>query len=245
MDGDFFIGSALATNLTKLVLKYITMEPDVSKQNRICCSVMLTMSSIIHLGRSGFPAKPITNDDADRIFVCLKTLSERTSEVTEVFENLCRNALAKMLDAHNEEEQQAQKDKRVKIAKIQADDPISFAQLSNGKENLLGENLFETSLNQALAGTKRMYMMWFDWGFSNCIEYTATSITDTASPNSKLNKVTQLTGFSDPVYAEAYVHVNQYDIVLDVLIVNQTSKIVTKYKNRGLSEKIQTEEEEN
>lgn len=36
-------------------------------------------------------------------------------------------------------------------------------------------------------------------------------------------KVTQLTGFSDPVYAEAYVHVNQYDIVLDVLIVNQTN----------------------
>ncbi len=32
----------------------------------------------------------------------------------------------------------------------------------------------------------------------------------------------QLTGFSDPVYAEAYVNVNQYDIVLDVLIVNQT-----------------------
>lgn len=30
-------------------------------------------------------------------------------------------------------------------------------------------------------------------------------------------------GFSDPVYAEAYVHVNQYDIVLDVLIVNQTN----------------------
>lgn len=35
-------------------------------------------------------------------------------------------------------------------------------------------------------------------------------------------KVVQLTGFSDPVYAEAYVNVNQYDIVLDVLVVNQT-----------------------
>jgi len=35
--------------------------------------------------------------------------------------------------------------------------------------------------------------------------------------------VAQLTGFSDPVYAEAYVNVNQYDIVLDLLIVNQTS----------------------
>lgn len=32
----------------------------------------------------------------------------------------------------------------------------------------------------------------------------------------------QLTGFSDPVYAEAYVNVNQYDITLDVLVVNQT-----------------------
>lgn len=36
-------------------------------------------------------------------------------------------------------------------------------------------------------------------------------------------QVAQLTGFSDPVYAEAYVNVNQYDIVLDLLIVNQTS----------------------
>ena len=32
----------------------------------------------------------------------------------------------------------------------------------------------------------------------------------------------QLTGFSDPIYAEAYINVNQYDIVLDVLVVNQT-----------------------
>ena len=31
-----------------------------------------------------------------------------------------------------------------------------------------------------------------------------------------------MTGLSDPVYSEAYVNVNQYDIVLDVLIVNQT-----------------------
>lgn len=36
-------------------------------------------------------------------------------------------------------------------------------------------------------------------------------------------QVHQLTGFSDPVYAEAYIHVNQFDIVLDVLVVNQTA----------------------
>ena len=33
MDGDFFVGAALATTLTKLALKYITNTPDVKRQN--------------------------------------------------------------------------------------------------------------------------------------------------------------------------------------------------------------------
>jgi coatomer subunit beta len=41
---------------------------------------------------------------------------------------------------------------------------------------------------------------------------------------SKLQRVVQLTGFSDPVYAEAYVHVQGFDILLDVLLVNQTNE---------------------
>ena len=41
---------------------------------------------------------------------------------------------------------------------------------------------------------------------------------------SKLQRVVQLTGFSDPVYAEAYVDVHQFDILLDVLVVNQTDE---------------------
>ncbi len=31
-------------------------------------------------------------------------------------------------------------------------------------------------------------------------------------------------GFSDPVYAEAYVTVHQYDIVLDVTVINRTAE---------------------
>merc|ERR1719183_839176 len=51
----------------------------------------------------------------------------------------------------------------------------------------------------------------------------ATGAVDkSAEGASKLDKVFQLSGFSDPVYAEAYIHVNQYDILLDVIIVNQT-----------------------
>lgn len=164
------------------------------------------MSSILHLGKSGFPTKPITNDDIDRIFICLRTLSENTEEAVQVFKHYCREALGKMLDAQNEEDQRMIKEKQRATTKVQPDDPVVFGQLSSGRDNQMGENVFESSLNQALAGTK------------------STNMSDITSPNNKLNKVTQLTGFSDPVYAEAYVNVNQYDIVLDVLIVNQTSR---------------------
>merc|ERR1712224_995674 len=39
----------------------------------------------------------------------------------------------------------------------------------------------------------------------------------------KLDRMVQLTGFSDPVYAEAYVTTHQYDIVLDVTVANRTA----------------------
>lgn len=181
---------------------------------------MLIMSSILHLGKSGLPTKAITNDDTDRIFFCLKTLSHRSPDIVYIFRTACRDALANMLKAHHEEEEQTQKTKFKKTVKVQPDDPIIFAQLSNGRDNQLGENVFESSLNQALAGTK------------------GTGLSDVLTPSSNLNKVTQLTGFSDPVYAEAYVHVNQYDIVLDVLVVNQTSefsllKLTKPFKTHG------------
>ncbi|KAM8721394.1 hypothetical protein ACLKA7_007290 [Drosophila subpalustris] len=205
MDGDFFIGAALSATLTKLALRYAELQPDARTQNRLTTQVMLIMSSILHLGKSGFPTKPITYDDSDRIMICLRTLSERTPEAVAVFMHDCRDALGKMLDAQHEEDQRMQKEKQRAAAKVQPDSPVLFAQLSNGRDNQLGENVFESSLNQALAGTKN------------------AQLSDMSSPNNKLNKVTQLTGFSDPVYAEAYVNVNQYDIVLDVLIVNQTN----------------------
>jgi len=39
----------------------------------------------------------------------------------------------------------------------------------------------------------------------------------------RLNRVVQLTGFGDPLYAEAFVFVRQYDVALDVIVTNQTS----------------------
>ena len=43
----------------------------------------------------------------------------------------------------------------------------------------------------------------------------------------RLSHVYQLTGFADPVYAEAYVTVHDYDILLEILIVNRTAATLT------------------
>lgn len=212
MDGDFFIGTTLAATLAKLVLKYDESVDDTQSCNRLATHAMLVMSSMLHLGKSGLPEKKLTNDDADRIFLCLKTLSERSDEIVAVFREECRRALSTMLAAQHEEEQLAEKEKqKAQNVKVQADDPVVFAQLSGQrKDALMGENMFESSLNQALAGKGPQ-------GGAN------TLFSSDFSGKNKLNKVTQLTGNSDPVYAEAFVHVNQYDIVLDVLVVNQTN----------------------
>ena len=84
----------------------------------------------------------------------------------------------------------------------QADSPIKFSQLSKANDLASAGDIFELGLSQALGTSKK------------------ESAADFSS--SKLSKVTQLTGFSDPIYAEAYVHVHQYDIVLDVLIGKQS-----------------------
>ena len=104
------------------------------------------------------------------------------------------------------------------VATIQPDSPINFLQLSK-LDSLVGAgDMLDISLSQAL-GTGRISKADFATSKLNKVYYIL-EISDLRLYC--VAQVTQLTGFSDPVYAEAYVNVNQYDIVLDVLIVNQT-----------------------
>lgn len=201
MEGDFFIGASLATTLAKLALRYKMLETNDQKSNRLQAEAMFVMSSVLQLGRSGLPTKAMTHDDAERISLCLRSLACPTPLVQKVFTEGCRDALGRMLTAKAEEDSQNQKAKEKPGSIVQVDDAIQFLQLSRGSDLAGGAgDMFEQSLSAAVAGRP---------GASG-------------DAPSALSKVIQLTGFSDPVYAEALVHVNQYDIVLDVLIVNQT-----------------------
>ena len=92
MDGDFFMGASLATTITKLALRYnlalknSKSEDAARKMNRFTAESMLVLTSILHLGKSGLPAKSITPDDADRISFCLKVLVDQTPAINTIFQ---------------------------------------------------------------------------------------------------------------------------------------------------------------
>ncbi|KAK2572891.1 Coatomer subunit beta [Acropora cervicornis] len=173
LDGEFFVGAAIACTLTKLALRFLDIEEDKGKHN------------------------VITDDDVDRISLCVRVVAERVPLMKNIFTVECRNSLSSMLDANKKgEEQKLNKVDLDKVLSIQVDDPIPFMQLLAKSDSGITEDQFALALSQAVGSV---------------------------GGKKEEELVAQLTGFSDPVYAEAYVNVNQYDIVLDLLIVNQTS----------------------
>lgn len=70
---------------------------------------MLFMATVLHLGKSSLPKKPITDDDVERISLCLKVLSECTPLMNDIFNKECRRSLSHMLTVRLEEEKLSQK----------------------------------------------------------------------------------------------------------------------------------------
>jgi coatomer subunit beta len=109
LDGDFFIGAALATSLCKLVIRYMNSEQDSTKQNRFCAEAMFIIASILHLGRTNLPSKPMNEDDYDRMLMCVRLLNERLPITLQIFGEECRTALADMLTIKAQEQKEMEK----------------------------------------------------------------------------------------------------------------------------------------
>jgi len=206
IDGDFSLSGPLCTALTKQGLRYNDTDVSQEEKNIFIAKCMRILASVYNLGKSGIPKTPISDDEIDRITNCLKVLSTRDEYIDDIFTAKCRDALTTLLEAQlaqdNKHKNEVEKNQSA-LNNAQPDDPINFSQLLEKIESGSLEDQFELSLNAAVG------------------DYNQKK--DSKDPSStKLDKVYQLTGFSDPVYAETYVHINQYDIVLDVLVVNQT-----------------------
>ncbi|EIW71578.1 hypothetical protein TREMEDRAFT_71204 [Tremella mesenterica DSM 1558] len=200
LGGDFFTGSVLAATLTKLVMRFSESGPPAEDINTLRAEAILMMTSVIRVGQSKFSAVPIDEDSQERIMNCIETLAQlqNMGVMTQVFLEDTKAAYAKMVK-NEEKKAKAKREKESKTTIVQVDDLISFAQLS-----------------KKTAG-----------GDADDLDYDLVRATGTEIQEdfvSKLSRIVQLTGFSDPVYAEAVVTIQAFDVLLDVLIVNQTTE---------------------
>ena len=201
LEGDYYLATVLSSTLVKLVMRHSEISDDDARTNALRAEAMLIMISIVRVGQSQFVKAPIDEDTVDRIMACVRSLSEFTKHKS--LENVFLDDTKKAFRAivHTEEKKREARDaaEKAKFA-IQVDDVVQIRQLAKKNADADAE-LVDADLERATGG-----------------EGAAEDL------SSKLSRVVQLTGFSDPVYAEAYVRVHQFDIVLDVLLVNQTTE---------------------
>ncbi|CAL5361034.1 unnamed protein product [Camellia sinensis] len=200
--GDFFLGAVVACSLTKLVLRLEEVQPSKAEVNKATTQALLVMVSMLQLGQSSFLPHPIDSDSYDRIVLCIRLLCGTGDEVRKIWLQSCRQSFVKMLADKQFRETEEMKAK-AQICHAQPDDLIDFYHLKSrkGMSQLELEDEVQDDLKRA----------------------TGEFINDSDDAN-KLNRILQLTGFSDPVYAEAYVTVHHYDIVLDVTVINRTKE---------------------
>ena len=200
LEGDYYLATVLSSTLTKLVMRHSEISKDTARTNRLRAEAMLIMISIVRVGQSQFVKTPIDEDSVDRIMSCVRSLAEfaKKNDLETVFLDDTRKAFRAMVQVEDKKRAAKEAVEKAKTA-IQVDDVVSIRQLSK-KTTMDGADETGLDLERATGGDA-----------------------DLVDPASKLSRVVQLTGFSDPVYAEAYVKVHQFDIVLDVLLVNQTT----------------------
>ncbi|THH30621.1 hypothetical protein EUX98_g3558 [Antrodiella citrinella] len=200
LGGDFFTGSVLSSSMTKLVLRFIELSDDARKSNALRAEAMLIMASIIRVGQSKFVTVPIDEDSTDRIMNCIQTLSELESKpvVHEIFLKDTKAAYTKMITAQEKKAAEKKESEKTTEVAVQVDDLLTFRQFSKKAVDDLVDDAADVT--------------------------RATGADDlTEDFISNLSRISQLTGFSDPIYAEAYVKIHGFDILLDVLLVNQTA----------------------
>lgn len=197
LGGDFFLAAVLSSTLVKLVLRLETLGIAEQKVNVLRAEALLIMVSILRVGETSFVKERIDEDSADRILACIKFLTGEDASallVRQGFLEDTRTAFQTQIEAEQEKKNES-KAKEFQENVEQVDDCIAFRQFdkNDGAEALEEED---------------------------AIFKTSAEDKDLSS---RLNRILQLTGFSDPLYAEAFVKVHHHDITLEVMLVNQTT----------------------
>jgi len=224
MDGDHFLASIVGYTLTKLAVK-ASVQPSVKPQasNRFTAEVILLLAQLLRLGRSHVVPRPMDSDAQGRLILCVNALTQPNHPARQGFINgEFKKAFSRLLEEQNSAmlrtQQQGAPDVRVVGARkdveskpaivSQVDDLIRIRQLTALTRG-------DSAPDDEEEGSERR-------DESSAILKLDNAISENDSAE-RLNRVIQLTGFGDPLYAEAFVFVRQYDVALDVIVTNQTN----------------------
>eukprot|EP00301_Raphidiophrys_heterophryoidea_P006449 c12600_g1_i1.p1 GENE.c12600_g1_i1~~c12600_g1_i1.p1 ORF type:complete len:695 (+),score=215.02 c12600_g1_i1:35-2119(+) len=202
--------TAIGNCFTKLVLRAASLKVTQPELNKMTCEAMLVVVGLLRAGSAQNTPSP-THHPMDagsiaRLTVCLRTLSDPHTwpVASKVLLVDTRDAFTAVLA---EQTLRAKKDAPQKDAvdeKIaQADDVIVFRQLK-GSKTIMSQLDIE------------------DEEFADVSRAVGSGNQDNDF-SARLSRMVQLTGFSDPIYAEAFVAVHHYDIVLDIFVVNKSN----------------------
>jgi coatomer subunit beta len=199
--GDILLGTVACVALTKIALK------SKIETNRLMAETVLIIAGVGKVAELKRGSRiGIYADCLERLTECARILLDPVlrEKMCGTFLSSSRNAFTSMVAKQKSGKSKAQEESK-KNRFSQADDLIQFRQLRA----------------QAVQGGIEVDLMDAD-DISRAIGAESGN-----SDVSKLKHIYQLTGFSDPVYAEASVVVHDYDIVLDILIVNRTPNTLT------------------
>jgi len=200
LGGEYFVGVAVCSSLTKLVLRIGSIgNAPPALLNKVRSEAMLVCASILRYGRSKGTSVKIDDGSAERIISCIQTMTGNLS--TDIWLDANRQAFGELVhDRVKKKEKAALEEARKDQTPVEelVDFRLLRSRRATGTNTEGDVDMDELALTSATTGTE-------------------------VSKGFQLSRVTQLTGMSDPVYAEAHVAVHQYDIILDVLVLNTTN----------------------
>eukprot|EP00538_Stauroneis_constricta_P000500 CAMPEP_0119548464 /NCGR_PEP_ID=MMETSP1352-20130426/2393_1 /TAXON_ID=265584 /ORGANISM="Stauroneis constricta, Strain CCMP1120" /LENGTH=990 /DNA_ID=CAMNT_0007593757 /DNA_START=73 /DNA_END=3045 /DNA_ORIENTATION=- len=219
--GDVFLGETLASSLTKLCLKAkkdpaanaVEWKSRTAKSLLVMCGIVKMAEVTIQAQRSA------TSDCVDRLTLCCRALLDPKQQsliepilleqgkvqFAKYLANLKAKQQAQQESKQNQSHQQQQQQKQDDQPSTQADDLIHFRHL-----RAFAVEGGDVDLDDG-ADLAR-----------------ATGYNDAGSMlSNELSHIYPLSGFADPVYAEALVTVHDYDIVLEILVMNRTASTLS------------------
>lgn len=210
IDGDVFLGEILASSLTKLCLRGGEFpELDALALKRMTATSVLIMCGIVKMAEVTVAAQRSSLADCqERITLDIRALLDPKAKelVKPILLTSGRQRFSQFLKILKDKEQKENKKKESETEiSTQADDLIHFRQLKS-----MAVQVGDVDLDDG----------------SDLARATGYDSAD-ALLSSELNHVYQLSGFADPVYAEAFVTVHDYDIVLEILVINRTPNTLT------------------